>query len=94
MPEFKDNLFLLRQSKRLSRTKLSHILGFGDSTIALYETGRVEPTLPKVCKIADYFHVTMDSLVGREDISQTDTQQIKNALSKIYQSVKRIEEKK
>lgn len=93
MAEFKDNLYFLRSQKRMTCAKLSRELGIGENMIAVYESGRSLPTLPKLCAIADYFGVSIDWLVGRTN-QHSDNQKIMNALSKIYQSVKRIEEKK
>lgn len=94
MAEFKDNLYFLRNYKRMTCAELARALGLGGSTIGTYETGRAYPTLPKLCKIADYFGVSLDWLVGRKSPEQSDTQKMMNALSKIYQGVRRIEEKK
>ncbi len=72
--------------------ELSRKLGLSESTIGIYERGKSNPSLSNLCKIADYFGVSIDWLVGRTN-QQSDNQKIMNALSKIYQSVKRIEEK-
>lgn len=73
--------------------ELSRQLGLSESIIGVYERGNSNPSLTNLCKIADYFGVSIDWLVGREPPEQTDSQKIMKALSKIYQSVKRIEEK-
>ena len=36
------------------------------STVAGWEAGGREPSINVLCKIADYFNVTLDYLVGRE----------------------------
>lgn len=94
MPTFGDNLRSLREKAGLSRPELSHKLGFGVHVIMTYEMEKVQPTLPRLCKIADYFGVTLDSLAGRDEMKPTDIRKVMNALIKIYQCVKRIEEKK
>jgi transcriptional regulator with XRE-family HTH domain len=94
LPKFGDNLRFLREANHLSRKQLSQAVGMSISILGGYETGKVSPTLPKIIVLADYFGVTLDSLIGRGEITRIDTQKLMNALSKIYKSVKRIEEKK
>ena len=60
---FKD----LRIEKGLSQRKLGEILGFCNQTISFWETGSREPDLDALVKIANYFEVSVDYLLGRED---------------------------
>lgn len=55
----------LRKEKGLSQVALAKELGVDCSTIAKYETGDRLPDLVMLCKLADYFNVTTDYLVGR-----------------------------
>lgn len=91
MLEFCEVLQRLRRNKGLTRPELSKALGFGVNVIYTYESGKVQPTLPRLCAIADYFGVTLDSLAGREGIAATQAQKMMNALRKIYSEVKRKE---
>lgn len=56
----------LRLEKNLSQAELSKLLSIDKSTIAKYETNVREPKVYILWKIADYFEVTLDYLVGRE----------------------------
>lgn len=65
---FKDRLKKLRKEKSLSQRELAKTLHLSPSTIAMYETGQREPDSETLKKIADFFDVTIDYLMGRSDI--------------------------
>lgn len=57
----------LRNSAKMSQFQLAKVLKIGTSTLGMYETDKREPS-PKVLKrIADYFDVSVDYLLGRND---------------------------
>ncbi len=66
--EFKDRLKLLRKEKRLTQVKLGEMLNYGYTAIANYESGRNQPSIPDLKKIASIFNVSMDYLLGVNDI--------------------------
>lgn len=66
--EFKDRLKLLRKEKRLTQVKLAEMLNYGYTAIANYESGRNQPSIPDLKKIASIFNVSMDYLLGVNDI--------------------------
>ena len=57
----------LRIEKGLSQRKLGEILGFCNQTVSFWETGSREPDLDAIVKIADFFEVSVDFLLNRED---------------------------
>ena len=57
----------LREEKKLSQTALAQSVGTSQRNIGRWENGENEPTYSQLVKIADYFGVTIDYLVGRED---------------------------
>lgn len=65
--EFKDRFLTLRKSKNIGQLKLAKDLEISSATISFWETGRNEPTLQMLKKIATYFNVTTDYLIGLED---------------------------
>ena len=67
MSQFAKNLKELRRYRKINQTKLSNYLGYGYTAIANYESGRNEPSIDDLIKIADYFGVTVDFLVGIEE---------------------------
>ncbi|AVK62440.1 XRE family transcriptional regulator [Lactobacillus sp. CBA3605] len=60
----------LAASKGLSLKQLALQLGFGENTIYRWNTKK--PTIDKVQKVANYFHVSVDYLLGNDDTQQTD----------------------
>ncbi len=55
----------LRNSKGLSQSALADILGRTQQAIGKWEVGKAEPDAPTLLKLATYFNVTIDYLLGR-----------------------------
>lgn len=56
----------LRKKANITQERFSQIIGVARSTLAMYEIDKSEPDLNTLQKIADYFGVTIDYLLGRE----------------------------
>lgn len=57
----------LRKTKDITQEELAKQLQLSPSAIGMYETGRREPDFDTLQKIADYFHVSTDYILGREE---------------------------
>ena len=57
----------LRKAKGISQLRLAIELNSSQNTLSRYETGDREPGINELIKIADYFDVSIDYLVGRTD---------------------------
>ena len=57
----------LRKKQNLSQFDLGEKIGLTNKAISQYETGRTEPDLNTLCKLADLFDVSIDYLVCRTD---------------------------
>ena len=57
----------IRKNKGISQLKLAIELNTNQNTISRYETGEREPGINELIKIADYFNVSIDYLLGRTD---------------------------
>ena len=57
----------LRENRQLSMAQLAIIIGVSDAAISNWENGVNEPKASYLIKLADYFGVTADDLLGRED---------------------------
>lgn len=66
MNDFPDRLRRLRERERMDRKKLGECCGLSKNAISMYERGKREPTASSLEKIADFFGVTTDYLLGRE----------------------------
>ncbi len=57
----------LRKNANLSMKDLAKILNLSESTISLYERNLHQPEFATLKKIADYFNVSIDYLLGRSN---------------------------
>ena len=64
---FSNLLKNLRLERNLTQQKVADSLQISRSVLSNYESGSVEPTLSVLKKIADYFEISADYLLGRED---------------------------
>ena len=55
----------LRKERNISQLKLALDLSMNQNTISRYETGEREADYETLIKIADYFKVSIDYLLGR-----------------------------
>lgn len=60
----KDKIYALCAYHGISRNALEKELDFGSGTIARWESS--SPSVDKLQKVADYFNVSLDELLGRE----------------------------
>ena len=65
MGEFQNIFRQLRLSASLTQNDIAKRIGISRSTIGMYETGAREPDFKTLEKIADYFNVDTDYLLGR-----------------------------
>ena len=57
----------LRKKKGISQLRMATDLNTTQNTISRYETGEREPGIDELIKIADYFNVSVDYLLGRTE---------------------------
>ncbi len=65
MEEFGEILAQLRQDRRMTQAELGHVLFVSAGTISNYEKGVHYPDVEKLIALANFFHVTVDYLLGR-----------------------------
>lgn len=78
--DFHDRLKELRKEKDLYQKELADKLNIGRTTIANYEQGKRFPDKDTLNKIADYFNVSVDYLLGRTNHRQDPNEKITKAL--------------
>ncbi|MBS4960025.1 MAG: helix-turn-helix transcriptional regulator [Clostridiales bacterium] len=66
--EFKDRLRSLRKERKLTQGVLAQELNYGYTAISNYESGRNEPSITDLKKIARFFDVSLDYLLCINDI--------------------------
>ena len=69
MANFCEILSELRKDRHLTQRQMAEVLHVSMGTISNYETGRYAPSYDTLIKLADYFDVTTDYLLGRTSIS-------------------------
>lgn len=62
------NLKQLRTSHGISQKQLASEVGVSQQSINKYENHNIEPDIATLIRIADYFHTSVDYLVGRLDL--------------------------
>ena len=65
-PGFPSNLRKLRERYGMSPEALSECCGLSRNIIRKYERGERCPSVDSVVKIANFFDVSTDSLIGRQ----------------------------
>ena len=70
---FRVKIRQLREKYGYTQKKMSELLGVERSTYTYYETGKTEPSLRVLRKMAVVFHVSTDYLVDMSDTGNSTT---------------------
>ena len=68
---FKDNLRLLRRACGFSQEDVANVLGVDRSAYSYYESGKTEPNMTNLVKIARMYRVSTDTLLDNEGFAAT-----------------------
>ena len=66
--DFAQRVTQLRKNKHLTGEQLGNILGITKTGISYWENGRSVPDNEMLLKLADFFDVSIDYLLGKTDI--------------------------
>lgn len=64
-------LKMLREKKQLTQAQLGSLTNISPSAIGMYEQGRREANHETLLKLANFFDVTIDYLLGRNDLIES-----------------------
>ena len=64
---FANRLKYLRHSKQLTQEALAEKLGVKKQSVSNWENANIMPSVEILEKIANFFHVSTDYLLGRDD---------------------------
>ena len=67
MDGFSKRIKQLRTERNIFQKNIAEHLGITVRTYQYYESGELEPNLENLVKLADFFKVSMDDLLGRAD---------------------------
>ena len=70
-----ERIRYLRLKNNLTAKDLSIILGTSESAISLYENGKRKPSIELILKMADYFNVSTDFILGATE-NMADSEKI------------------
>lgn len=68
MEKYKNRIRDLREDRDLRQTDVSKATGIDQKTLSNYETGKTSPDSYALIRLADFFGVSIDYLVGRTEI--------------------------
>lgn len=64
------NLTILRKERKLSQQELGNKIGLARNTICQYESGNRVPDVSTLILLADFFNVSIDYLLDRDEKGQ------------------------
>ena len=67
MPSFSDRLKELRKSKGITQKSIAEHFGMVEQAYQKYEYGKHKPNSEQIIKLAEYFNVSTDYLLGLTD---------------------------
>ena len=87
MATFSERLKKLRKENDITLNQLASDLNTTKSTLSRYENNKREPKMHLLEKLADYFEVSLDYLLGRSE-EPLPADKIKEAISEESESIK------
>lgn len=66
------NLKLLREQKNMSQSQIGEIFHASQNTVSQWENGKRKPSYDIIEEIANFFNVSVDYLLGREEHTSMD----------------------
>lgn len=68
MVSFAERFLELRKEKHICQAEAADIIGISLRTYCRYESGEREPGVSVLIRMADFYGVSIDYLVGRNDV--------------------------
>lgn len=85
MVKYGDRLRSLRENLGLSQKELADRLNINRSTYARYETSSTQPDYDILDALANFYDVSVDYLLGRTNIYQTQTKEERDIAKRLKQ---------
>ena len=80
----------LREDRDLRQADVAAATGIDQRTLSNYETGKTNPDSFAIIKLADFFGVTCDYLLGVNDVSVPNKATLKKELNEIKKRLEQI----
>ena len=88
----------LREERKINQQKIAMELQISQASISKYEVGSAEPDIGTIIKIADYFNVSTDYLLGvsevKKPLKKSDLSDAEIAHLVSYKSLSRTQREK
>lgn len=88
--ETKNRIRDLREDKDLRQVDVAKATGIDQKTLSNYETGRTNPDSYSIIKLADFFGVTTDYLLGCSESDIKGSRDIIKKLEKIEREINNL----
>lgn len=72
-----DKIRELREEKDIKQKDLASFLGISPSTVGMYEQNRRTPDSEMILKLANFFNVTTEYILGRSNLRTPSTETVK-----------------
>ena len=82
----------IREQFKIQQKDICTALGIAQNTYSQYENNKREPNSETLCKIADFYNVTLDYLVGRTDTPTPVPQTAQSAETEIQTEFNKLTE--
>jgi len=80
----------LRKAKKISQKEFSLIINVAQNTVSQWENGKRDPDTETLRKIADYFNVTTDYLLGVSETKIKSSNEISEEDLKLLRQIKKL----
>lgn len=80
----------LREDMDLRQIDVAEATGIDQKTLSNYETGKTQPDAKALIALADFFHVSIDYLLGRAELPSLNAKLIADEISKAQMQLERI----
>lgn len=64
---FSERVMRLRKAKQLNQKQFAERLGLQKSTVSNWENNNTLPSVEMMLNVANFFHVSLDYLMGRDE---------------------------
>lgn len=73
-----ENIRRLRQERGLNQEELGHRVGASKQSVSNWENGNIAPSIDLLIRLADFFGVSTDYLLGRQNQRTLDVEGLSN----------------
>lgn len=85
-----NRLRALREDADLRQIDVAMATGIDQKTLSNYETGKTSPDSEAIIRLAEFFHVTTDYLLGVHDLNLKNTKAVISELGEIQKRLSEI----